>query len=73
MSDGAFRDYARGRGLQQTGVLAGEICNCCNHRIFVDELWRNRCSSCGAVLSKGEATRPDPDYMRPAATIDNHR
>jgi DNA-directed RNA polymerase subunit RPC12/RpoP len=65
VSDSAFRAYARARRLQQTGVQAGEICNRCDHRIFVDELWRNRCSSCGNVLSEDGATRPDPDYMLP--------
>lgn len=47
--------------VTQIAQPCGEICNGCDRKLSIAELYNNRCSGCGNVLSGEGATRLDPD------------
>ena len=74
-----FRAYIMGWAVAQVSQPCGEICNGCERRLSIAELYNNRCRGCGNVLSHEAATRLDPDdpesarilAVNPAASTDD--
>ena len=79
MSVSPFRQHALEWARAQIAQPCGEICNGCNRKLSIAELYDNRCSRCGNALHTDNATRLDPNDPEsarilagnPAATPDD--